>query len=312
MPLSTLPTHPLTPPSRPSRPALRSPSTQVAFDFDLGEPALVRAVTVLDIYLCCIKLPAKTLAPQVQLYAAAALLAASKFEEPSPPTVTDFSVVTNDTFSEAQIIQAEKEMLIQIDWRLAMTTFYEVIDEIRPLPDDGRLVKLLLLEPGYMALPVPELAKILLSLPTTRQVTTDELAAMDIAAPFRASRLRWWADKSQYFDNPLPKRRLTEFSFGCTFLDEPPADNDVPGSELGASCFDDDDAPPTPDSFRTNEKMDFSFFEDDNAEDNDTPAASPVSIPAPESPALKRRRLGPVDEDDWLFSDERMACDETL
>lgn len=59
---------------------------------------------------------------KLQLLGATAMYIASKFEEILPPELTDFTYITDDTYTKTQIVRMERLVLKTLDFNLAAPT----------------------------------------------------------------------------------------------------------------------------------------------------------------------------------------------
>lgn len=59
---------------------------------------------------------------KLQLVGATTMYIASKFEEIFPPEIADFTYITDDTYTKAQIVQMERLILKVLDFKLGAPT----------------------------------------------------------------------------------------------------------------------------------------------------------------------------------------------
>jgi G2/mitotic-specific cyclin-B, other len=94
--------------------------------FKLKQETLFLTVNIIDRYISC----KQVLRSKLQLFGVAALMIACKYEEILCPDLRDFVYVTDKTYSKQEIIQAEKEILLTLQFEITVPTplrFFEII-----------------------------------------------------------------------------------------------------------------------------------------------------------------------------------------
>ncbi|KAG2315522.1 hypothetical protein Bca52824_018644 [Brassica carinata] len=87
---------------------------------DLSPETLYLTVNIIDRFLSLKPLPRR----ELQLLGVSALLIASKYEEIWPPQVNDLVYVTDNSYSDKQILAMEKTILGTLEWYLTVPTQY--------------------------------------------------------------------------------------------------------------------------------------------------------------------------------------------
>lgn len=88
---------------------------EVHFQFKLLPETYFMAVGLIDRYL---QHDSRVARKNLQLVGATALFVAAKYEELYPPVLADFVYITDNTYSEQQVIEMEKEMLCALRFEL--------------------------------------------------------------------------------------------------------------------------------------------------------------------------------------------------
>jgi cyclin A len=87
---------------------------EVGDEFSLQTSTLYQAVGLVDRFLSLMSV----LRGKLQLVGATAMYMAAKLEEIYPPELADFAYITDNTYSQKQIVQMEKLMLQSLDYHL--------------------------------------------------------------------------------------------------------------------------------------------------------------------------------------------------
>ncbi|CAI8054324.1 Cyclin-A2 [Geodia barretti] len=87
---------------------------EVGDEFSLQTSTLYQAVGLVDRFLSLMSV----LRGKLQLVGATAMYVAAKLEEIYPPELADFAYITDNTYSQKQIVQMEKLMLQSLDYHL--------------------------------------------------------------------------------------------------------------------------------------------------------------------------------------------------
>ena len=90
---------------------------------------------------------------QVQLLGIAALLIATKYEEIYPPTVKDFIYLTDNTYTRAQILAMEEQILFHLQFEIQQTSAYRFLERYTKIAKADHVVFFLaqyLLELGLL------------------------------------------------------------------------------------------------------------------------------------------------------------------
>ncbi|CAD7702416.1 unnamed protein product [Ostreobium quekettii] len=96
---------------------------EVHLKFKLMPETLYLAVNLIDRYLARVKIGRKRL----QLVGISALMIAAKYEEIWAPEVRDFIQICDHAYTRADILAMEKNMLIELGWKLTMPTTYHFL-----------------------------------------------------------------------------------------------------------------------------------------------------------------------------------------
>ena len=96
---------------------------EVAEEYHLNNETLHLAKHYIDRFLSTFKVTRARL----QLVGVAAMLVAAKFEEIFPPTVDDFVYISDNTFSRAQVIEMESQVLNSLKFDLTNPTAVEFL-----------------------------------------------------------------------------------------------------------------------------------------------------------------------------------------
>ncbi|CAH2054043.1 unnamed protein product [Thlaspi arvense] len=88
--------------------------------FDLSPETIYLTINIIDRFLSLKPVPRR----ELQLLGVSALLIASKYEEIWPPQVNDLVYVTDNSFSNKQILVMEKTILGNLEWYLTVPTQY--------------------------------------------------------------------------------------------------------------------------------------------------------------------------------------------
>ncbi|KAH6773122.1 hypothetical protein C2S52_004037 [Perilla frutescens var. hirtella] len=91
---------------------------EVAEEYKLVSDTLYLTVNYIDRYLSAHKLTRNKL----QLLGVSCMLVASKYEEISPPNMEDFCYITDNTYTKAEVIQMERDVLQFLDFELGNPT----------------------------------------------------------------------------------------------------------------------------------------------------------------------------------------------
>ncbi|XP_069001674.1 cyclin-A1 [Embiotoca jacksoni] len=97
---------------------------EVVHEFNLHSETLLLAVNYLDRFLsstACVR------RRELQLVGTSALLIAAKYEEISPPELTEFVYITDSTYAKKQLIQMEHVLLRVLDYKLAAPTTHQFL-----------------------------------------------------------------------------------------------------------------------------------------------------------------------------------------
>uniref|UniRef100_A0A1J3IBP5 Cyclin-B1-3 n=1 Tax=Noccaea caerulescens TaxID=107243 RepID=A0A1J3IBP5_NOCCA len=93
---------------------------EVHIKFDLSPETLYLTINLIDRFLSLKTVPRR----ELQLLGVSALLIASKYEEIWPPQVNDLVYVTDNSYSNKQILVMEKTILGSLEWYLTVPTQY--------------------------------------------------------------------------------------------------------------------------------------------------------------------------------------------
>uniref|UniRef100_A0A7S3NPB6 Cyclin-like domain-containing protein n=1 Tax=Aureoumbra lagunensis TaxID=44058 RepID=A0A7S3NPB6_9STRA len=93
---------------------------EVHFTFQLEEATLYLALTLLNDYFK----KETTRKDELQLIGITALFIAAKYEEVNPPDLQDCVYVTDQTYTEIEVLEMEKKILHTLNWRLSKPTAY--------------------------------------------------------------------------------------------------------------------------------------------------------------------------------------------
>ncbi|VVA92784.1 unnamed protein product [Arabis nemorensis] len=91
---------------------------QVHIKFDLSPETLYLTINLIDRFLSLKTVPRR----ELQLLGVSALLIASKYEEIWPPQVDDLVYVTDNSYTNKQILVMEKTILASLEWYLTVPT----------------------------------------------------------------------------------------------------------------------------------------------------------------------------------------------
>ena len=70
---------------------------------------------------------------EVQLVAVAAMLIATKYEEIYPPLLKDFVYISENAFTEDQILEMELSILVELDFDMQLTSSYRFLERFTKL-----------------------------------------------------------------------------------------------------------------------------------------------------------------------------------
>lgn len=88
--------------------------------FELSPETLYLTTNIIDRFLSVKTVPRR----ELQLVGISAMLIASKYEEIWPPQVDDFVSLTDNAYSNVQILVMEKMILGKLEWTLTVPTLY--------------------------------------------------------------------------------------------------------------------------------------------------------------------------------------------
>ena len=118
---------------------------EVHLKFDLQEETLFLTTNLLDRYLSTTIIPKESL----QLIGVTSMFLACKYEEIHPPDITDFVVITQNSYQKKEIIQTERAMLKALEYNLTVPTaytFYQRYSRICKLEEVTYCIGLYLIE----------------------------------------------------------------------------------------------------------------------------------------------------------------------
>ena len=102
---------------------------QVHMKFKLKPETLFIAVNLIDRYTQHNQIPRKN----YQLVGVTCLMIAAKYEEIYPPSVSNFSYITDNTYSKEQIIEIEIEILACLDFNITFPTSLRFLERFTKL-----------------------------------------------------------------------------------------------------------------------------------------------------------------------------------
>ena len=104
--------------------------------FKLLPETLYLTVNLIDRYFSMFNV-AKS---EVQLVGITGLLIATKYEEIYPPTVKDFIYLTDQTFTRAQLLQMEKNMLFSLQFDIQQTSPYRFLERFSKIAQADSII----------------------------------------------------------------------------------------------------------------------------------------------------------------------------
>jgi cyclin B len=99
---------------------------RVHWKFDLQQQTLFLTANYLDRYLSKVQVSRHKL----QLVGVTAMFIACKYEEVVVPESADFVYMTDKAYSKAELIEMEREMLSQLNYRLAVSTQLDILKDL--------------------------------------------------------------------------------------------------------------------------------------------------------------------------------------
>lgn len=112
---------------------------EVAMEFSLCIQTIEKCVNLLDRYLSVASIQRN----QLQLVGVACLLIASKYEEVTPPSIEDFTWVTDNSYTREQVLDMEACILSKLGFRLNIVTISDVLHSLQQaMQADGVTVQL--------------------------------------------------------------------------------------------------------------------------------------------------------------------------
>lgn len=102
---------------------------QVQYNFKLLPESLFLTCNIMDRYFCSRQVKNR----EVQLVALAAMLIATKYEEIYPPLLKDFVYISENAFTDDQILEMELAILVEIDFDMQLTSSYRFLERFAKL-----------------------------------------------------------------------------------------------------------------------------------------------------------------------------------